>query len=396
MKILFLGSVTSQELSELLSGSSVAGNKMQISLLQGLKALPGIEINALSSLSVAAFPYDKRLRVRCESHKVSEGINTTLIPFFNIPLLKQACQMAGFFWLARAAVKKDPRTIIISFNLFPQQGLPAFLLQKLYRCKLVAIMADYPIDDRPNKNVIRILLRAVFDAMTRFFINECRNQIVMNKRSIEAFAPLAKYIVIEGGVELPAEKAFETLKAPLIRNVLFSGALTAYNGIVELLDAVPHVKHEDIEFHVYGAGPLEDVVREAAEKDRRLRFFGSIPNNEMLQRQREAWLLISPRRIDDPISAFTFPSKIFEYMLSGVPVLATRLSCFDERFEGKMLFIENGDGRGIAESIDCIARLQEEIRSGIAKSARQFIQEQMTWQAQCRKIATFLSMVENE
>ena len=56
MKILFLGCATNREMVKILTGGSVAGNKMQVNILENLNNYSDVKIEALTILSVAAFP----------------------------------------------------------------------------------------------------------------------------------------------------------------------------------------------------------------------------------------------------------------------------------------------------------------------------------------------------
>ena len=140
--------------------------------------------------------------------------------------------------------------------------------------------------------------------------------------------------------------------------MLFCGALTEYNGILNLIDAMEYLHDEDIVLDIYGGGYLEDRVTEASKKNPKIRYHGRVSNQEVMQKQREAWLLINPSIVDAPIDQVTFTSKTFEYLLSGTPVLSTRLNGYGEEYEDHMYWIEDLSANALANTIGSIRNIE--------------------------------------
>ena len=101
-------------------------------------------------------------------------------------------------------------------------------------------------------------------------------------------------------------------------------------------------------------------------------------------------MLINPRVINDPIAEVTFPSKTFEYMLSGTPVLTTRLNGYSEEYEGKMIFTESDSAEQIAEGIEKVKKMGKEELENISREAKNFVMEKRCWSVQSKKIADFI------
>lgn len=390
MKILFLGSATSREMVKALSGGSIAGNKMQVNVLENLIIYDDVKIDALSILSVAAFPHDKTVYVKKSNIKVSDELSAIQIPFLNLPIIKQVWQTFSIYHQAKKILKKDKEYIIFSFNLFPQQGLPLIWIKKKFGCKVVSLLADLPIDDDYGRKGISKILRKFFDYLTKKAILACNNLIVLNENAINQYAPSANYIVVDGGVDLKEHDLNLNATKSQIKNIVYSGALVEYNGIINLIEAMKFVTDKSIELHIYGGGLLEQYVAEKANELPNVKYFGKISNDEMRRKQSKAWLLINPRPVNDPIAKVTFPSKIFEYMLSGTPVLTTKLNGFTEDYFDKMFFVENNDSKAMAEKIDEISLKSDEEIATMAKKAQDFVVECRSWEKQCEKIYNFI------
>ena len=76
-------------------GASIAGNKMQLSILNGLKREFNDSLDVVSILPIAPFPQTKKILVKYQRQYISNEIQTTLTSFINIPYIKQITQIAN-------------------------------------------------------------------------------------------------------------------------------------------------------------------------------------------------------------------------------------------------------------------------------------------------------------
>ena len=146
----------------------------------------------------------------------------------------------------------------------------------------------------------------------------------------------------------------------------------------------------DVTLDIYGGGYLEKTVSEYESMHNNVFYHGKVSNEQVMQKQREAWLLINPRTVDDLIAKVTFPSKTFEYMLSGTPILTTKLNGYGKEYEDKMLFIKEDSPLGIATEISRLVKMDNVELVNIAKKAYTFIIKEKTWEAQVKKIVKLL------
>ena len=294
---------------------------------------------------------------------------------------------------AKRELYKKPDAVILTFNLFPQIGIPMRLLKRRFpESTTCCLLADLPIDDKTDRGGLSKLLRHVFDWSTIKSMKACENYIVLNSYVAEKYLPAKPYIVVDGGIE-EDEIQIQKANKSAHKNVLFSGALTEYNGIARLLEAMKLVQHEDVVLDIYGDGYLEKKVEQAAKTMKNVCYHGKVENTVILEKQREAWLLINPRVINDPISRVTFPSKTFEYLLSGTPVLSTRLNGYGNEYEGKLFFSDSDSPEALAKAIDEIAELDPLQLELIAKDAREFVIREKTWKSQTKKVMDFFETI---
>jgi glycosyltransferase involved in cell wall biosynthesis len=399
LKVLFLGYAVDEETANSLTGSSIAGNKMQLNILKNLARYEDVNLDIITIYPVAGFPHDKNIFIKRSVINLCDDIKAIKAAFLNVPVLKQLWQTISVYYEAKKIIKKDKDTIVFSFNLFPQIGLPLVWLKKKYNCSTVSLLADLPIDDKKVRRGISKMFRDSFDRLTRKSISECDHLIVLNKHAAEIYALGKDYIVVEGGADLEEYTKYNVTfgnAKRIQRNIVYSGALTEYSGIMSLIEAMKYVRDGSVQLHIYGSGYLQPVVEKAAKDNSNIKFFGRVSNQEIKDIQPNSWLLANPRLMDDPISAVTFPSKIFEYMLSGTPVLTTRLNGFTDEYFDKMYFVESNEPRDIANKINELAEFDSDTLNEMGYRAFKFVTTKKTWEIQSRKIHRYLAVIKGD
>lgn len=390
-KIVYLGYLVTPEEANRSSGASVAGNKMQWNIVKNLSKYDDVEITCVTIPPLASFPHDKKIYQRRQTEILLEGVHSIKISFCNLPIIKQFWQICSAYRITKQIVKELDADILFTFNLFPQVGIPMRWLKKKYpHLETVCLLADLPIDDNTNRKGASAMLRKLFEKSTWKSMQVCDKYVVLNKYVIDKYLPGKPYIVVDGGVDEDDIKCYTgSVKKSGEHNILFCGALTEYNGIINLIEAMKLLKDTDVVLDIYGSGYLEEIVKTAAKKNPQIRYYGRIPNQEVMQKQQEAWLLINPRITDDPIAQVTFPSKTFEYLLSGTPVLSTRLNGYGKEYNKQMFFAEEDTPKALEIEIRQILELSSSEINKKASEARTFVITMKSWKVQTERILNF-------
>lgn len=397
MNILFLGYAVDSETASGLAGSSVSCNRIHINILRELSKYSDIQLNSVTVYPVAPFPRNQ-LYFSHEMIPVVGDVTSTRVGFLNIPVIKQLCQTLAVYRQGKKILKANKDTIILTVNLFPQIGLPLMWLKKRFKVKTCCILADLPIDENYNRKGPSVLLRRLFDHFTLKAIAACDTFIALNEFAVKTYAPGKEYIIMEGGIDLSEVQAADGYGKSGIKNIVYSGALTEFSGVKNLITAMKDVTDQTIELHIYGSGVLTEEIKALILQsgNKNIKYLGCVKNDEMKRIQSRAWLLANPRPIDDPIAKVTFPSKMFEYTISGTPVLSTRLNGFSEAYYDKMFFVEDNRPETLAAKINEIACLPPEKLYEKAEAAKNFMVTHKTWEIQCRRMYEFLSKIQKK
>ena len=121
--------------------------------------------------------------------------------------------------------------------------------------------------------------------------------------------------------------------------IMYAGALFEKFGLRVLLDAFCEIDG-NYELWLFGNGDMEKEIELYSLRDTRIKYFGNRPNDEILEFEKKAKLLVNPRFTDNEFTKYSFPSKLMEYMSSGTPVLTTKLLGIPDDYFDKMFYIE--------------------------------------------------------
>jgi len=397
MDIIFLGYMVPIEQMNQYSGISVAGNKMQYNIVNELNKLPNVTVHSVSMEPYACFPTDKRMIIRGRRYEYNR-IACNNVTYCNLPILKQFTQIILVYKQARRIInelkKRKADVIVMGFNMFPQVGIPLKLLRK--HSQTVCVLADLPIDDDAQRKGFSKLLRKLFDLNTKKNLSSCDNYIVLSNYVKQEILSDKNVIVVEGGIndeDIANSGNVEKTNNKTI--ILFSGALTEYNGIVNLIEAMQYLEAYDVELRIYGDGYLKEYVVESQKNDNRIKYFGQVSNAEMKCYQREADILINPRQVDNQISKYTFPSKTFEYFLSRTIVVSTKIPSYTQEYLDKMVLAEDSP-QGLAEAIQNVLEMSIEQKREIVSRTYDFVCNEKRWSVQIKKMYSFIQSIHSK
>lgn len=206
--------------------------------------------------------------------------------------------------------------------------------------------------------------------------------------------PADRRIVIEGIYDpsddslagLEPKESFE--KEQGARPVfLYSGTLAARYGIVDLLEAFAQLDNADSRLWICGDGDARAEVEAMASRDPRLTYFGQVPRDQALSLQRQADVLVNPRRPQGEYTKYSFPSKTMEYLASGRPVVMHALPGVPVEYLDHLVLPGTPDADGLAAALRQIAAAPAEALKARGVKGRQFILEDKSPKAQVSRLA---------
>ena len=159
-----------------------------------------------------------------------------------------------------------------------------------------------------------------------------------------------------------------------------------------LVDAFMSIHDSGMELWLTGGGNSENYIKECARKDNRIKFYGFLPSRqEVLQKQAEASLLVNMRLPSEPASGYCFPSKLFEYMATGTPVLSFDIAGIPREYLQHLYVIKQETVDALAKAIEETLSLDEASLQEQGNRAREFVINEKNTKTQCSKMWKFVT-----
>lgn len=206
----------------------------------------------------------------------------------------------------------------------------------------------------------------------------------------EWFTTDINYTVVEGMATIDNTIDVDDIKKK--KQILYAGGIKREYGVIDLVSAFSQIDAPEWELVIYGDGTDMESVCEYAKKDVRIKIMGSAPNAVVMKHQREAALLINPRK-NQEMAKYSFPSKTLEYMLSGTPMLGYKLAGIPEEYYDNMFVIQDSEN-GMEEALRKAMNLPETERIKMGEKAKHFVVKEKNPEKQCQKILELIGRLE--
>lgn len=244
-----------------------------------------------------------------------------------------------------------------------------------------------------------------FNILNKFVLRKIMGLIVTNKIKIEQFKkdfnlPDNKFLHQPNAVDLKMfeieksqNSAREILKLPKNEKIiLYTGHLFSWKGVDTLLSAAPLL---DKSIKVYFVGGTDEDIVSFKEKQKKLEInnvfiIGRVPHQEIPIWLKSADVLVLPNTAKENVSKYeTSPVKIFEYMASGVPIVASDLPSIRNIVNEKMVyFFEADDSKSLSNKV--IEALNNEKESFSKIQASLIEVKKYSWEIRTKNITNFI------
>lgn len=398
MKILYFGTICDLEsydnlLNSCASKPSVAPIVFETSLLSGLKA-NNVEIDVFSFPMIPAFPNFKKIYWGNKKETLGCGYECTWLKTVNIPILKQISRRIDGRRILKEWLKKNREQdcVVLSYSMPPFLVKDITRLSKKYNAKSVAIVTDLLqnmyINEKDNKIVTALKNIYIHRAITR---QGCYDGYVyLTENMKEVISAEKPYMVMEAIADISAEEETEIFDKARSPAIMYAGMLEEKYGIINLIDAFEESSLEEAELWLFGSGNVVDRILERTEKNSKIRYFGRRNREEVLKYERRASLLVNPRNVEDSFTKYSFPSKTIEYMLSGTPVLTTKLVGIPQEYYRYLFICENNECATLQNALEQAMQVSKDERDAMGLRAKKFIKEKKNANKQASRLVQFL------
>lgn len=334
---------------------AVQTHRFAWSLARSLKAAFG-EVRLLSTCPVQDYPLVSRLLFRRQA-VVQDGIRGVAVGFVNFIIVKHVTRLLSGVLMLPTLLRRWRVNIVFVHGTHTPWLFLALIL-RLFGLPIVHVLTDLPGVALPTDRKIRVVLKAVDRALVGCLLSGAAARIALAPDLIRAYPSVERTLVFPGILSSTWQKHVDELQRtpPETFTVVYAGGVSAAYGVDLLLEAA--LLLPDVKFLIIGTG--DQVSKISGGQIPNVNYLGFLPPNRLAQQLLSASVLINPRPSVPEFSRSSFPSKLLEYLSTGLPVLTTRISSIPEEIEGFFSYIEEETPQGIANAIVRL-RLQDPV-----------------------------------
>ena len=224
-----------------------------------------------------------------------------------------------YAWQALRRVRDGDLIVIDNYELI--YVLAAWLLRLFRKVRFV-------LDYEDGKHVIDRSWSKVLSDTAEFFGRPLLGGALLANPALRLRLPPSLPQELVPGFFAGAVRELVALPAGDVR-FIYSGTLDHARGVDVLLEALPLLPETGWHLEISGGGPLLDAVASAARHSRwkeKMTFHAALPTAEYVALLHSCHVGLNCQKASDPISAVTFPSKIFSYLSAGLLIISSKAS----------------------------------------------------------------------
>lgn len=388
MRILYgCSNCSKKKYEELFRGKNIAvmqsGQKYHNLMLKGLAQ------NGADVISVSGLPINRTVESKLFINSKDEKEDNVYYHYYksiNLPLLRQFSIFLGALLSVFRYKKKNDKNFIICDAMSIANAYGMILGAKILRIPVIFIFLDLP-DMITKNNIVRAINNYIFYAADGFlFLTEQMNKKVNLKNK--------PYIVAEGHVDSETNRLLQNgqYEKSGKKVIIYAGGIKKIYGIKELTEGFMLADIPDSELWIFGDGDFREELEEIAKENNNIKYMGVCSNEEVVEEEKKASLLVNPRPSEPEYTKYSFPSKNMEYMVSGTPVLTTKLPGMPDEYLPYIYLIEDETAEGISKALEKVFSDSSDKREKKGISAREFVLKNKSNIVQAKRIVDFLKI----
>ena len=355
------------------------------------------KVNSLKIVSLyqqECFPKNSLIFVRKSRKYLNKKIQ--YIWYINLPFLKEliyfisACFII-LFW--NFGCKNEQKKCIFANLHYAPVSLAIVFMGKILGVKKVIAFTDLSLYTYSDEKIRKMpLYKKVLIKPYVRVVNKLQKSydlyILFSEPMKDVVNKAGKPYLVMEGIHNPDGIVFE--KQEKCNAILYAGKLNREVGVQKILDVFNMIDDDSLELWFLGNGDMKDEILEASKINKNIKYLGFRDRKEVFRFLQKAKLLINLRNPDDEYTKYSFPSKTFEYMVSGTPMISTDLEGIPDEYKKYMFMVDYSDEK-IVDKIYEILGLDDVFLEEFGKKAREFVLNEKTPCVQVKKINKFLN-----
>lgn len=331
---------------------------------------------------------------------LSCGAKLTLVPLVNHFVLREFLRFVTLAWLVIhwSIQRRGCRRIIVIYNIIKPNGVIWMrLLTWLTGTKLVPIIYDMSWVQMRNRSLLMHIVAPnwIDKIHEKFIIRRCDGLMPITDAIPHDFAPKLKYLRVDGGIgeAVIANLPKLEVQAADTFTIFYAGGITPWNRIDILLEYMEKNRDPNLRLWLAGGGVQVQLAKDAAAKDSRITFWGFLNPDKLNELYGKADMLVTLRDLIDPGLKYHYPSKTFEMLAVGKPLVITNSQHTKEAYGDYCHVIEKCTLEDYSKGVEFFRSMSAKERYEYGKKARTFSLENKRWCRQGPAIGEYLRTI---
>lgn len=303
--------------------------RFQHNLLKALEEA-GASIEAITTPPIAPFPRNGRWWVpRARYQLASLRLHGRQIPVLNVPGVRLVMRLTQFVRRGLAQSHEGIDAILV-YSVHTPLVAAALILSRARGAPVFVFIPDLPTFMGGRSHFVKRMLKRLDAAIVRRLLSHVDGAFPITEgigRDWLAHGP--KYWTMEG---ISDEAATVLSSARANGSYVFRGdrrPVLLYTGALEYVLTFAESFHRspvDASLVFVGGGVEAARLQELAAVDDRIEVKPFMTGDSFAREVSRADFMVNPRDPAWPGTPYSFPSKLLEYLITGKPVVSTRLS----------------------------------------------------------------------
>ena len=330
-------------------------------------------VHLISTCDIRNFPAAKKLFFSCFRFE-SNGFHGHFVGFINLIILKHISRLLVLMVsLPFILQKKKPDFILVHGTHTPFM-LAAILTKIIFRIQIGILLTDQHGKEVKSDGLLGRLSRRLDTLLMSLLLHRFDNYFCLSSTFITKYK-LTNALVIPGILSDKFKSSVLTNKIDKPTDarfsVVFAGGVTSDNGVDRLIEAAEISSIPKLKVTIYGNGELVQVVKDAASRDQRIAYGGILHGDDLTRALLSADVAINPRPTNNEYSQNSFPSKLIEYLATGVPTLTTPLVSIPEEINDCFYYANGDDAESLSLALLKVYETSTEERLQIGTRAQE-------------------------
>lgn len=392
MKIYFLSSLVPDTPEFRNSAFTRSGNNVLEGIAMSFYKM-GIDISCFSCVPIPSFPRSKRIYIPGNRLLYKESFSVKTYPTINIKILKNLFWgIYSFFSIIIWKLKNwRSNCHLIVYNVYCPPIPFVYYACRLTRIKIHVIFYDLGVPPKNLKLSWTTQMAYRFsEKFVSYFMRKVDGRIVINERIIGHYAPGCDSLLIDGGINETVISLLFPLEIVKNQEITFlcAGKLWEQNGTKLILDTMKINKNENIKIIFAGQGNDVPLIEEAARTDKRILYAGMLTMKDLFCLYEKADVLLN-LRIEQK-EDFHFPSKFFEYMVTGKKIISTNVAHAKRDYGKYVIFLDEISPERLSQSINDLLKKSKQTLIEEGKLQRAYMLNERTWFKRTQEIYNYI------